>query len=90
MKIKKWMVVLGVILISISQGNVMGNSRTFFNGGFSIIRILALVFSQIISGFFIFMNQLIHFSLSWQGVLLLAVILIHINVRKYFNHKSHN
>jgi hypothetical protein len=90
MKVKKWWIIGLILLLSLSQSRFMleeyfhmlGNKISPDNP-WVFFPILFVV--DMISGFFRLIASLWDFLLSWQGVLLIAVIFAHMNWRHYLN-----
>ncbi|QOR64885.1 hypothetical protein IM538_13610 [Cytobacillus suaedae] len=86
----KWLVIIGVILLSLSQQRYRLNdfiheiiTRNINLTENYLISIPLLFFMEIIGGFLHILGTLLQFALSWEGVLLIAVILLHLNIRAY-------
>lgn len=90
-KISKRMITLGIILLSLSQINYENIINLLFdNSHLSTTLTIFAIFLEIINGIFKLVEMTFYFLISWEGVLLLAVILIHKNWNKYLKSKSEN
>ncbi|WP_138420424.1 hypothetical protein [Aquibacillus sediminis] len=87
---KKWIIITGVILLSISQEryrfseflNMILEQNIAPTENF-LLTIPLLLMMELIGGFLHILGSLWEFALSWEGVLLIAVILLHSNIREY-------
>ncbi len=87
---KKWMVITGILLLSISQGRnrlsdflneiIMRNIDPIEN---YLLSIPLLFLMEIINGFLNILDSIWQFFLSWEGVLLILVILLYLSIREY-------
>jgi hypothetical protein len=93
MKMNKWWIIGLIMLLSLSQGRFMleqyfhmlGNKISPENPW---VFFPTLFVVDMTSGFFRLIANLWEFLLSWQGVLLIAVIFAHINWRHYLNKRK--
>ena len=90
-KRKKLYIVLGIIMFSLSQSvlihelfNNVRNGRVIRGWFTNSFRHILL---DLIVGFLNLLNKILIFILSWQGVLLLAVILAYISFKQYMKAK---
>jgi hypothetical protein len=94
--LKKWMLlILAIILLSFSQGRhgFFGIVEQLLHDFITPDRNLFLfsfifLISEVMSGFLNILDRLWKFLLSWEGVLLIAIILLHINFKEYMNRKN--
>jgi hypothetical protein len=82
MKIKKWYVVLGIILASFASMDLANAPKVN-----SIIQLILVLIQELFLGFFNLLRLVIKFALSWQGVLLIFVILLYKSWNKYLDKK---
>jgi hypothetical protein len=91
-KIKRWMAITGMIVLFISQGEYrfgdflrqlltrnVGPHENYF------VSIPILFVMEIISGLLNMLDNLWQFLLSWEGVLLIGVVLTYLLFREYLN-----
>lgn len=86
MKIKKWHIILGVVLLSIAASEF--NMDSPMPG--SLIGVVLILFGELVKGFINLIKFIIRFALSWQGVLLLFVILMYKGWKEYLELKYKN
>lgn len=83
------MIVIGLILLSISQERYMLSEflnmileRNIDPDNY-LLTLPLLLLMEVIGGFLHLLGSLWEFVLSWEGALLIAVILLHVNAREY-------
>lgn len=75
MRYTKWILILiSVILLSMSQNTGVYESLIYYIRPEREPSLFFTVFYSLISGLFIFINKLIDFLLSWEGVLLVGIL----------------
>jgi len=82
MKIKKWYIFLGIILTSYASIDLMNAPQAN-----SVAGLILLLIQEFVFGFLNLLGLVIKFALSWQGVLLLLVILLYKSWNKYVDKK---
>lgn len=82
MKIKKWYIVIGIFLASFASMDLANAPKVN-----SITQLILVLIQELLIGFFNLIRLATKFALSWEGVLLLFVILLYKSWNKYLDRK---